>query len=92
VAHFSLRARRAKGKARAARRGAMRVTVNARRSHDPDGRIVRYRWHVSGKRRAICTKRRCSLKLRPARRRMLKLVVTDGHGARASRSRRLPSR
>ncbi len=79
VARFTVRARAAKR--------TVRVAANGKHSFDPDGRIVHYRWYTSGRRGAICTKQRCALKLRGARRRALKLVVTDRHGARAARVR-----
>lgn len=84
VARFTLRTRPVKR--------TVRVAANGKQSYDPDGRIVRYRWYTTGRRRAVCTKRRCALKLRPARRRTLKLVVTDHHGARSSQVRRIARR
>jgi len=71
------------------RRGALRLLVNARRSRDPDGRIVRYRWYVGrrGRARRLCSRRRCSVKLRRGGRRRVTLVVTDDAGARGKRAR-----
>jgi len=80
VASFGLRAR--------AGRRAVRVLLDARRSYDPDGRIVRYRWYRSGGRR-VCARRRCSVRLSRKRRQRVRLVVTDSDGARASRLRRV---
>ena len=80
VARFTVRTR-------AARRRAVRVFMNGKRSYDPDGRIARYRWYTSGRRKAVCGKQRCWLTLRGGRRRKLKLVVTDRHGARSSKAR-----
>ena len=87
VARFSMRKAGMSKRAQAARSAARRVRVDAGLSYDPDGRIVRYRWYVSGKRGAACTRRRCSLKLRRGSRRKVKLVVTDDHGARSARAR-----
>jgi hypothetical protein len=80
VARFTLRARRT--------RRALRVTLDAGRSYDPDGSIVRYRWRSAGKPR-LCTRRRCSLKLRRGAKRTVQLTVTDSGGARASQRRRI---
>jgi hypothetical protein len=85
VARFTVRTRAA--------RETVSVAANGRQSYDPDGRIVRYRWYTSGRRKAVCAKRACKLRLRGARRRRaLKLVVTDRHGARASRVRYIAAR
>ena len=66
-------------------RGGRRVIVDARRSYDPDGRIVRYRWYARGG-RPFCGRQRCKLTLRDRHQR-IKLVVTDDAGARATRVR-----
>jgi hypothetical protein len=93
VARFTLKARPMRGRgARAASNPARRVKLNAGRSYDPDGRIARYRWYVSGRRGAVCARRRCSLDLRRAAGRKVKLVVTDDHGARSSGVRRISAR
>jgi hypothetical protein len=78
TARFTLRTRRG--------RRVLRVRLNASRSRDPDGRIVRYRWY--GKRgRPLCGRRRCSIRIRRSGRHRVRLVVTDSRGAKASRSR-----
>ena len=93
VAKLSLRARNVASRgARASRTAVKRVKLDGGRSYDPDGRIARYRWYVSGRRGAICKRRRCSLKLRRAAGRKVKLVVTDNHGARSSGVRRIARR
>ena len=85
VARFTLRSRRG--------RTSSRMVLNGRRSYDPDGRIVRYRWYASGKRPAVCARRRCALSLRNiSSRRVIRLVVTDRAGARGSRRRTVPGR
>jgi hypothetical protein len=91
IARFSLRSRPAAGKAQSAA-VTKRVRVDGGLSYDPDGRIVRYRWYVSGKRGVACTQRRCSLKLRRGGRRKVKLIVTDDRGARSARMRRIKVR
>ena len=63
--------------------------MDAGLSYDPDGRIVRYRWYAAGKTGPLCTKRRCAVKVRQGKRRKVKLVVTDNHGARSARTRRI---
>ena len=84
VARFTVRTRSG--------RRAMKVAVNGKQSYDPDGRIVRYRWYASGRKRAICRKRSCRVKLSRKARRKLKLVVTDSHGASSSRVRWISAR
>lgn len=87
VARFTARTRRTKSTSRAARSAPVRVAVDGKGSFDPDGRIVRYRWHTSGRRAPLCSRQRCSLRLR--RGQVLKLVVTDSGGARASSVRQV---
>jgi len=87
VARFTARTRRAGPNSRAARSAPVRVAVDGKGSYDPDGRVVRYRWHSSGRRSPLCSRQRCALKLR--RGQVLKLVVTDSGGARASSARRV---
>jgi len=89
VARFTFRTRRTRPAPRTARSSPVRVTVDGRASYDPDGRIVRYRWYRSGRRSAVCSRQRCSLKLQRGRRQVLKLVVTDSNGGSASRVRRV---
>lgn len=84
VARFTVRMRSAKR--------TLKVAANGRQSYDPDGRIVRYRWYATGRRRAICSKRSCSVKVSRKGRRKLKLVVTDSHGASSSRVRWISAR
>jgi hypothetical protein len=79
VARFTLRARPGKR--------VVRVAANGRQSYDPDGRIVRYRWYTTGRKKPVCAKRSCKLRLRKGGRRALKLVVFDRDGARGSRVR-----
>ena len=80
VARFTVRTRGAK-------RRVLRVIMNGKRSYDPDGRIARYRWYASGRRKSVCARQRCWMTLRGGRARKLKLVVTDRHGARSSKVR-----
>jgi hypothetical protein len=89
LARFVLRVRRKQRRSR-----TLRVVVNASRSRDRDGRIVRYRWYALGKepRQLACRKRRCAVRLRRTRRQRIRLVVTDDSGARASRVRSLKRR
>jgi hypothetical protein len=89
LARFAFRVRRPHRKSR-----AMRIIVNANRSRDRDGRIVRYRWYTLGNQtpRLVCRKRRCSMRLPRTRRQRIRLVVTDDAGARASRMRSVPRR
>lgn len=80
VARFSLRTRTVKR--------TLRVALNGKKSYDPDGRITRYRWYASGAKKAVCAKRRCTIKLRGGRRKVaLRLVVSDRDGARGWRTR-----
>jgi hypothetical protein len=86
VARFTLRRSRVRRK---------RILVDGRRSYDPDGRIVRYRWYVRrrGRTRRVCSRPRCALTVRRSGRQRVKLVVTDSSGARSSGTRLLrPSR
>jgi hypothetical protein len=83
VARFTLRARSAKR--------VVRVAANGKQSYDPDGRIVRFRWYTTGRKKPVCVKRACTLRLRDGRRK-LKLVVADRHGAKHSRVRLIPKR
>src|SRR3954447_10991767 len=70
-------------------RRALRLWLDATRSRDPDGRIVRYRWSLrsEGHRSRNCSRRRCSMTLRRPGRRRVRLTVTDNRGASASRTR-----
>ena len=79
VARFTVRTRPAKR--------IVRLVMNGKKSYDPDGKIVRYRWYTTGRKKAVCAKRLCWVTLRGKSRRKLKLVVTDSRGARSSRVR-----
>jgi hypothetical protein len=61
-----------------------RFVVDARRSKDPDGRIVRYEWRVNGKRLAGSRSRRRAFRVRRPGTHRLTLTVTDNRGARAA--------
>jgi hypothetical protein len=84
VARFTLRARPAKR--------VVRVAANGKQSYDPDGRIVRYRWYTTGRKKPVCVKRKCTLRMRGGRRKALKLVVSDRLGAKGSRVRLITKR
>ena len=81
VAHLSLRTR---GRYEVGRR----VVADARASRDPDGRIVRYRWKLAG-RRLRCAKRRCAFRARRAGVQRLTLTVVDDRSAATATHRSL---
>jgi YD repeat-containing protein len=65
-----------------------RITADARRSRDPDGRILRYVWTLNGRRLRGDLSRRRILRIRRRGIQRLTLTVTDDRGARAATQRR----
>jgi YD repeat-containing protein len=66
----------------------VRVEVDGRRSHDPDGRIVRFAWTVDGRRLERCRRGRCAFRVRRGRHRIT-LRVRDDRGATSAISRQV---
>jgi len=81
VARLALRTR---GRAVVGRR----LVADARASRDPDGRIVRYRWRLNG-RRLPCGRARCAFRARRAGVQRLRVDVVDDRRASASTHRKL---
>ena len=67
----------------------VRVVANARRSYDPDGRIVRYRWRLNGHRLRHCRGHRCVLRSRGAGVQRIGLTVVDNDARKARKVRRV---
>jgi hypothetical protein len=83
--------RRAKGAARTSK-GAPRYVLDGRRSTDPDGRIVRWRWTAGGKVVGRSARVVRAIRSRGGRSVLVRLTVTDEDGATATTSRRVRGR